>query len=398
MALYHYVYEITNNINGKKYIGKRSCNVPIEDDTYMGSGKLIKRAINKYGKDNFSKKILEVCDSAETAFEKEKHYIIKYHAKSNPNYYNLAEGGRGANWIKSKTPEDLLAWKRKMSESRKGRIITEEWMAKIIKTRKERGIGVGEKNGMYGKKGKQNPVSKSIIMISQEGIVLQEFACAREAAEFLKIDNMRGNYINKVCIHGGLAYGYFWLFKTDYDKLIANQEYDLWVLNTIKKHQKSIIINRAKIRNNSKKVLQINPLDYSIVAIYETIALASEATKIHSRLISRVCNHGCNKAGGYNWIFYEEYIHMTNEEVVDRFKHKSSDYKVSHDKAKIPVYCLSTNQRFDSAKDAIKYFGMCKNAHIAACCKGKRKSVGKHPITNEPLKWMYYEDFIKQQK
>lgn len=54
--MFHYVYEITNNINGKKYIGKRSCHCPIEEDKYMGSGTLLLKAIDKYGIDNFSKK------------------------------------------------------------------------------------------------------------------------------------------------------------------------------------------------------------------------------------------------------------------------------------------------------------------------------------------------------
>ena len=40
----HYVYEITNLINGKKYIWKRSCKCSIEEDKYMGSGKLLKKS------------------------------------------------------------------------------------------------------------------------------------------------------------------------------------------------------------------------------------------------------------------------------------------------------------------------------------------------------------------
>ena len=40
----YYIYETTNNINNKKYIGKHYGEI---DDSYLGSGILIKKAIKK---------------------------------------------------------------------------------------------------------------------------------------------------------------------------------------------------------------------------------------------------------------------------------------------------------------------------------------------------------------
>jgi len=91
----HYVYLITNNINNKKYIGKRSCVPPIETDNYMGSGTLLKRAFKKYGISNFSKEILVICNSEEDCFKKEQEYIKFFNALYDENFYNLTKGGEG---------------------------------------------------------------------------------------------------------------------------------------------------------------------------------------------------------------------------------------------------------------------------------------------------------------
>lgn len=91
----HYVYEITNNINGKKYIGKRSCKCSIEKDSYMGSGWLLKKAQQKYGINNFKKTILKVCDSQEDAYKEEERLIAQYDATNDEMYYNIANGGLG---------------------------------------------------------------------------------------------------------------------------------------------------------------------------------------------------------------------------------------------------------------------------------------------------------------
>lgn len=91
--MYGFIYETTNLINGKKYIGKKQYTENWKN--YLGSGILLKKAIDKYGKENFIKVILCECENIEELNKKEIFFIDLYNATSNPLYYNLAEGGDG---------------------------------------------------------------------------------------------------------------------------------------------------------------------------------------------------------------------------------------------------------------------------------------------------------------
>ena len=71
------VYKITNKINGKIYIGvHKTTNI---DDGYMGSGKILKKAISKYGLENFIREIVYEAPTSEEMFLKEKEIgLISY--------------------------------------------------------------------------------------------------------------------------------------------------------------------------------------------------------------------------------------------------------------------------------------------------------------------------------
>lgn len=89
-----YIYKTTNLINGKFYIGKSE--KPInESTTYYGSGILLKKAIKKYGKDNFKKEIIDTANDILGLDEKEQYWIDITKAKLIG--YNIADGGTGGN-------------------------------------------------------------------------------------------------------------------------------------------------------------------------------------------------------------------------------------------------------------------------------------------------------------
>lgn len=126
------IYKITNNINGRYYIGRHATkNV---NDEYMGSGKAITNAINKYGKQFFSKEIIAETTSPEDLWELEKQ-IVNESVIKDPLSYNMAYGGKsyldglkkynptkflqhqsdagkigGVKVHESKTPEQIKEW------------------------------------------------------------------------------------------------------------------------------------------------------------------------------------------------------------------------------------------------------------------------------------------------
>ena len=64
---YYFVYKTTNLVNGMIYVG---CHQTDDlDDGYMGSGKILKLAIEKYGVENFKREILYMCENKEQMFE-----------------------------------------------------------------------------------------------------------------------------------------------------------------------------------------------------------------------------------------------------------------------------------------------------------------------------------------
>lgn len=90
--MFFLIYKITNNVNGKVYIGKHQTN-NIEDG-YMGSGKLVRRAIKKYGSENFEREILFKFDTEEEMNSKEAELVTEEFCERDDTY-NLCPGGHG---------------------------------------------------------------------------------------------------------------------------------------------------------------------------------------------------------------------------------------------------------------------------------------------------------------
>jgi group I intron endonuclease len=211
----HYVYKTTNLVNHKIYVGKRSYAGLIEEDSYLGSGTLLKRALNKYGSGNFTKEILFILDSAEEAFSKEEE-IVTPEFIAREDTYNLCIGGGAVTGMKHseeskskirdklKNREFSEEHRKKISDSKKGTVFSDEWKhniseagkgkhpsketrKKMSESRKGKSKNLteeqkklwsenkkGSNNPMYGIKGKDHPSYGKVMTEEDKEIMRQK--------------------------------------------------------------------------------------------------------------------------------------------------------------------------------------------------------------------------------
>lgn len=116
MKPYGYIYETTNLINGNKYIGQKKSNKFL-GNSYLGSGMIFVKAVNKYGKENFNVELICFCDTKKDLDAAERFYISQANAVKSSNYYNIGIGGQGGELFKghmhSEASRNLMSNKRK---------------------------------------------------------------------------------------------------------------------------------------------------------------------------------------------------------------------------------------------------------------------------------------------
>ena len=209
------IYKITNLINGKIYIGKhKTLN---ENDSYMGSGRLIIAAINKYGIENFKKEILYRFDNEEEMNNMEALIVNETFIKRKDTY-NIDKGGKGGDfstalkrfkelyqdpqWRKdfreklgkcAKDPErckkasiSLKKYYETHEGTFKGKHHNEETKKKMRDKARRNNHQKGSKNSMYGRIWIINTITEEIKSIKKE-----------DFEQYEKIGFIRGKTLNQ---------------------------------------------------------------------------------------------------------------------------------------------------------------------------------------------------------
>lgn len=241
MKPYGFIYITTNNINNKKYIGQRKIMNRPDDRSYLGSGAILREAIKKHGRENFSREIIEYAYSKEELDRMEKDLIREMNAINSRDFYNIATGGDGGDttsgWSEerarthSKRIKELGIYakenngfynkkhsaetRRRLSEIAKqrttngfqGKKHSAETIQKIINNRK---LPKGEDHYMYGKRGENAINGKKVYkyLDPEHLILVDEFPSLKMAVEGL---GLKGHTTLLNAIRDNKQYkGYYW--------------------------------------------------------------------------------------------------------------------------------------------------------------------------------------------
>lgn len=211
--MFYTIYKITNKINDKFYIGMHKTNNL--DDDYMGSGKLIRRSIEKYGVENFSKEILYVFDNEEEMKNKEKELVIIGEMS-----YNLCDGGKGGFGYINSSPK--LIYKRDRRENKiKGRIAANLTLEEKYGKNWQLTLGIPLKGGNASKEKYENDSSyreKIKNNLSKGKIAAQSETAKKKRKEtFRLLGHMRGNK--------NPQFGKIWITNGVQNKMIKKEEF-----------------------------------------------------------------------------------------------------------------------------------------------------------------------------
>lgn len=202
---------------------------------------IIGKAIEKYGKENFTWEIIDTANTIEELNEKESFYILKYKSYLTEFGYNLKIEGEN-HFLSNET-------KKKISEAQKG-----------------------EKNHMFGKKGSLNQTSKRVINLNSREIYESISYCAEK-------EQISASHISAVCLgKRGSVNGKVFRYIDKFNNIIEPLH------NTKIKNRKVINLDTGEIFNSATEA--------------EYLLSGKKQGNI-----SKVCNGLRKTYKGYRWSF-----------------------------------------------------------------------------------------------
>lgn len=179
--------------------------------------------------------------------------------------------------------------------------------------------------------------------------------------------------------------------------LKLSEDKDGYLLITLHKNKK---VKTFKVHRLVAETFVPNPNNYPIINHKDENKINNHVSNLEWCTVKYNNNYGTRnerssksqkglQAGEKHPIYGKHRTEETKNKISKSNKGKMSGIK--HPKCK-KIICTTTGKKFDYIKQAGKFYKIESTSSISACCKGKRKSAGKHPVTGEKLKWEYIKE------
>jgi group I intron endonuclease len=349
------VYMHTNKINGKKYIGQTCQNPPEKrwgkDGCNYDTTPHFFSSIKKYGWDNFEHEIIKSNLTQQEALNIEAELIVLFDTTNQNKGYNFVPFGVGTSGYKhtdeakekmSKAKQGKKPWnygisptedtlkklseshmgykpseeqrrkigeasklwwsnpknresksginnsrygvqlseetKMKISQSQKGKIIPLETIVKASNAR----VGLTQSEETKQKIQKNNQNKRAVLQFSLDGKFIAEYLSTREAE---KNTGVKYQYIIACCKHQKQeAGGFLWEYK--------------------EKRKDDYVVKHGHRKNIA--VIQLS-IDEELISEYKSAAEAGKDNNMDRSTIVRCCKGRQKTAGGYKWMYAEDY-------------------------------------------------------------------------------------------
>ena len=153
MDFHYVVYKTTNIITNQIYIGVHK--TKIINDSYLGSGVLLRKAILEYGASAFEKSILHVFDNPDEMYDKERELVNREFVSTTATY-NVCLGG-SRNWRYSH-PDKVAVILEKIKNS----INNREHFLKVVSSESRRKMSIAKKGKPLSEEHKQKIIAYRI--------------------------------------------------------------------------------------------------------------------------------------------------------------------------------------------------------------------------------------------
>lgn len=219
-----WIYNATNKINGKGYIGQtiHPINVRLSQHQQKNSNcRAFSGAIKKYGWENF---VIDCYECPDDELNKHENWMVNLMGTLSPGGYNLREGGgnrgKASEETKQKMSDAQLGkklseeQKQKMSDAHLGKTASEETKQKMSGVRRGKPMSEEQKQKISDSMiGEKNHMSKRVYQYALDGTLVESFGSTQAAGRHLK---KSGSPIGK-CARGErkTAHNFKWSFTMD---------------------------------------------------------------------------------------------------------------------------------------------------------------------------------------